>query len=332
MLEKKKILFAVLNWGLGHATRSWELIHKLSEEGNEVILASDGVAKIFLEQEFPELKVFGLPSYNIQYGKRNSIFAMLKNGVKTQIAVRKEKVWLREFLKKNKIDQIISDNRYGMYSRSIHSIIVTHQINIKTLFGSILVNAQNHKWLNNFDAIWVPDMNSQLSGELSTPIPKKIASKVKQIGWLSRFKKYKNNTTDNGLIVAIVSGPEPQKSILAETLKQILSQLNTKSILYLGSPEIDKREKIGNLIIKPHASTAEFGDDLSAAKVVVSRSGYSSLMDYKILNKKMVLIPTPGQDEQIYLGKHLSVNSGVTLISQKNLNFVNFKSAVIDSY
>ena len=331
MLEKKKILFAVLNWGLGHATRSWELIHKLSEEGNEVILASDGVAKIFLEQEFPELKVFGLPSYNIQYGKRNSIFAMLKNGVKTQIAVRKEKVWLREFLKKNKIDQIISDNRYGMYSRSIHSIIVTHQINIKTLFGSILVNAQNHKWLNNFDAIWVPDMNSQLSGELSTPIPKKIASKVKQIGWLSRFKQHKN-TTGNEFIVAIVSGPEPQKSILAETLKQILSQLNTKSILYLGSPEIDKREKIGNLIIKPHASTAEFGDDLSAAKVVVSRSGYSSLMDYKILNKKMVLIPTPGQDEQIYLGKHLSVNSGVTLISQKSLNFVNFKSAVIDSY
>ena len=330
MLEKKKILFAVLNWGLGHATRSWELIHKLSEEGNEVILASDGVAKIFLEQEFPELKVYGLPSYNIQYGKRSSIFAMLKNGVKTQIAVRKEKVWLREFLKKNKIDQIISDNRYGIYSGSIHSIIVTHQINIKTLFGSILVNAQNHKWLNNFNEIWVPDINSELSGELSTPIPKKLASKVKQIGWLSRFKQYKNNTTSNELIVAIVSGPEPQKSILAETLKKILSQLNTKSVLYLGSPEVDKREKIGNLIIKPHASTAEFGEDLAAAKVVVSRSGYSSLMDYKILNKKMLLIPTPGQDEQIYLGKHLSVNSGVTLISQKNLNFVNFKSAVID--
>ena len=162
MLEKKKILFAVLNWGLGHATRSWELIHKLSEEGNEVILASDGIAKIFLEKEFPELTVYDLPSYNIQYSRRSSIFAMLKNGVKTQIAVRKENVWLRKFLKKNKIDQIISDNRYGMYSGSIHSIIITHQINIKSLFGSLLVNAQNHKWLNNFNEIWVPDMNLSL--------------------------------------------------------------------------------------------------------------------------------------------------------------------------
>ena len=331
MLEKKKILFAVLNWGLGHATRSWELIRKFSEDGNEVILASDGVAKIFLEKEFPNLKSYNLPSYNIRYGKNNTVFTMLKNGLKTQLAVREEKKWLTEFLKENRIDQIISDNRYGFYDESVNSVIITHQINIKAPFGLKFINAQNHRWLNNFNEIWVPDMNSELSGELSKPIPNKLTSKVKEIGWLSRFKQ--NKKINHGeTILAIVSGPEPQKSILAKTLKKILSQLNTKSILYLGSPEIDKREEIGNLIIKPHASTVEFGEDLAAAKVVVSRSGYSSLMDYKILNKKMILIPTPGQDEQIYLGKHLSLNSEVTLISQNNLNFANLKSAIIDSY
>ena len=164
MLEKKKILFAVLNWGLGHATRSWELIRKFSEEGNEVILASDGVAKIFLEKEFPNLKSYNLPSYNIRYGKNNTVFTMLKNGLKTQLAVREEKKWLTEFLKENRIDQIISDNRYGFYDEYVNSVIITHQINIKAPFGLKFINAQNHRLLNNFNEIWVPDMNSELSG------------------------------------------------------------------------------------------------------------------------------------------------------------------------
>ena len=331
MLEKKKILFAVLNWGLGHATRSWELIRKFSEDGNEIVLASDGVAKTFLAKEFPDLKIYTLPTYNIRYSKRNSFFTMLKNGFKTQIAVRKEKSWLKEFLKENKIDQIISDNRYGLYAKSVKSIIISHQINIKAPFGLKLINAQNHRWLNNFDEIWIPDINNELSGELSKPIPNKLANKVKEIGWLSRFKQHKK-INKGQTILAIVSGPEPQKSILGDTLKSFLSKLDQKSILYLGSPDIYKREEIGNLTIKGHASTIEFAQDLSDAKIVIGRSGYSSLMDYKILNKKMILVPTPGQDEQIYLGKYLSFNPDVTLILQKDLNFANFKSAIIDSY
>ena len=108
--------------------------------------------------------------------------------------------------------------------------------------------------------------------------------------------------------------------------------MEEESILYLGCPEINQQEKIGNLTIKGHASTNEVAQDLANAKIVISRSGYSSLIDYKILNKKMILIPTPGQDEQLYLGKYLSVNSEVTLISQKDLNFTNFKSAIFHAY
>jgi len=329
LLKKKKILFAVLNWGLGHATRSWELIHKLTEEGNEVVLASDGVAKNFLEKEFPNLKVHNIPSYNIRYGVRNTVFTMLKNGVKTQIAVKKEKKWLKEFLKQNKVDQIISDNRYGFYNSSINSVIITHQLNIKAPFGSRLINAQNHKWLNRFHEIWVPDMNGELSGDLSNPIPEKLLSKVKQIGWLSRFKKNKS-TICHDFLLAVVSGPEPQKSILAEKLIKILSKTKSDSILYLGSPEINKQEKIGNLIIKSHASTVEFGKDLARAKVVIGRSGYSSIMDYKTLDKKMILIPTPGQSEQEYLGKYLESHSEVKLITQKELSITSLKSALCD--
>tara|TARA_Y100000766_G_scaffold285411_1_gene308690 strand:- start:1430 stop:2425 length:996 start_codon:yes stop_codon:yes gene_type:complete len=330
LLEKKKILFAVLNWGLGHATRSWELIRELTEKGYEVVLASDGEANFFLQKEFPELENHSIPSYNIKYGKNNTILSMLLNGVKIQSAVRNEKKWLKQFLKENKINQIISDNRYGIFDASIPSVIITHQINIKAPFASRFVNFQNRLWLNKFHEIWIPDVNGELSGDLSKPIPNSLLSKVKEIGWLSRFKQNKK-AVQKQIILAIVSGPEPQKTILSARLKSLLAQLEEESILYMGCPGINQNQEIGNLTVKGHASTNEFAQDLANAKIVIGRSGYSSLMDYKILNKKMILIPTPGQDEQVYLGKYLSVNSEVTLISQKDLNFTNLKSAIIDA-
>lgn len=331
MIEKKKILFAVLNWGLGHATRSWEIIRELTEKGDEVVLASDGEANFFLQKEFPELEIHSIPSYNIKYGENNTILSMILNGVKIQSAVRNEKKWLKQFLKENKINQIISDNRYGIYDASIPSVIITHQINIKAPFASWFVNFQNRVWLTKFHEIWIPDINGELSGELSKPIPNSLLSKVKEIGWLSRFKQNKKSVQKK-IILAIVSGPEPQKTILSAKLKSILAQLEEESILYMGCPGINQNQKIGNLTVKGHALTNEFAQDLANAKVVVGRSGYSSLMDYKILNKKMILIPTPGQDEQVYLGKYLKDNSKVTLISQKDLNLTNLKSAITDAF
>lgn len=327
MANKKKILFAVLNWGLGHATRSWELINNLISEGHDVVIASDGEALEFLQLEFPNQEFHELPSYNAQYGASGGLLPMLSNAIKTQKAVKKENQWLRSYLQKNHIDQIISDNRYGIYDRGIESVIISHQLNIKAPFGSTIVNIQNHKWLNNFDEIWVPDQESELSGELSCPIPKKLEGKVKEIGLLSRFKNKSSESIENK-ILAVVSGPEPQKTILFEKLKAILSQYEGESILYGGSPGGNEKEKIESLTIKSHAGTDEFFNDLVSAKLVIGRSGYSSLMDYKVLNKRMVLIPTPGQDEQIYLGNYLSNNDEVTLILQKDLNFASVKACI----
>lgn len=326
MENKKKILFAVLNWGLGHATRSWELINNLINEGHEIILASDGAAKEFLELEFPNLKMVELPSYNAEYGKGEGMLAMLKNGLKTQSAVRKEKQWLEEFLSQNKIDKIISDNRYGIYHNEIHSVVITHQLNIKAPFGERIVNIQNHKWLNNFDEVWVPDEQGQLSGELSLPIPLKLQGKVKEIGWLSRFKNQTEEAED--IILAVVSGPEPQKSILVNKLKEILPSLNQKSLLYTGDPGEKSVEQKGSLTIKNHDSTEEFTKNIIRAKTVIGRSGYSSLMDCMVLGKKMVLIPTPGQDEQKYLAAFLKNHQNVNIILQKDLNRELLKSAL----
>lgn len=323
MKNKKKILFAVLNWGLGHATRSWELINNLLNEGNEVILASDGVAKEFLMKEFPQLKMFEVPSYNIQYGEKGNILPLIKNGLNTQIAVKREQVWLKRFLKKQKVDLIISDNRYGMYCSEIKSIIITHQLNIKVPILENVVNAQNHFWLNRFHEIWVPDHENTLSGELSQPIPSKLMNKVKEIGWISRFKK--SDTASEELILAIVSGPEPQKTILIEKLVPILKNLDHKVILYTGNPNENKEEIHGLLTIKSHDSTPEFIKNIQKAKVIIGRPGYSSIMDYWVLQKKMILIPTPGQFEQLYLAKHLFVNHNVTYTQQSLLSFATLR-------
>jgi len=321
--NKKKILFAVLNWGLGHVTRSWELINNLINEGNEVILASDGVAKEFLMKEFPQLKMFEVPSYNIQYGEKGNILPLIKNGLNTQIAVKKEQVWLKRFLKKQKVDLIISDNRYGMFCSEIKSIIITHQLNIKVPILENVVNAQNYFWLNRFHEIWVPDHENTLSGELSQPIPSKLMNKVKEIGWISRFKK--SDTASEELILAIVSGPEPQKTILIDKLVPILKNLDHKVILYTGNPNENKEEIHGLLTIKSHDSTPEFIKNIQKAKVIIGRPGYSSIMDYWVLQKKMILIPTPGQFEQLYLAKHLFVNHNVTYTQQSLLSFATLR-------
>ena len=63
----KKVLVAPLNWGLGHATRCIPIIRELIRQGAEVYLASDGAALTLLKLEFPELRIFELPSYGIRY-------------------------------------------------------------------------------------------------------------------------------------------------------------------------------------------------------------------------------------------------------------------------
>jgi len=39
---------------------------------------------------------------------------------------------------------------------------------------------------------------------------------------------------------------------------------------------------------------------------VISRSGYTTIMDLAVLEKKAYFIPTPGQNEQEYLAKRLT--------------------------
>jgi len=74
MTDKKHIMVAPLNWGLGHATRCIPIINALKEKGFQPIIASDGSALALLKKEFPKEIFFTLPSYNILYPKKGSNF------------------------------------------------------------------------------------------------------------------------------------------------------------------------------------------------------------------------------------------------------------------
>jgi UDP-N-acetylglucosamine:LPS N-acetylglucosamine transferase len=55
-----------------------------------------------------------------------------------------------------------------------------------------------------------------------------------------------------------------------------------------------------------HMVDRELRQMIKAAKVIICRPGYSTLMDLAVLGRTAVLVPTPGQTEQEYLADYLS--------------------------
>ena len=120
-----KIFFPVLNWGLGHASRSLPLIKNYLDLGHEVICASDGESLTMLRKDLPELMVLELPGYGILYGSRFMPINMLKHGPGMLRTLRTEHDLTLAIVKRHHIDCIISDNRYGCYHDDIPCLLYT---------------------------------------------------------------------------------------------------------------------------------------------------------------------------------------------------------------
>jgi len=320
-----KVLFCVLNWGLGHASRSTPVIEYLFSKGIQVVIASDGDALLLLQQKFPKSKFIELPPYKIQYSKSSKTlpFKLLCQVPKLIRSIENEKNKIHSILDFNHdYDLIISDNRYGCYSSSIPSILICHQLNIKTPKALKWVNKINSNLLSKFNSIWLPDNEENLSGELSS-----TRLKHTRIGLLSSYSKTETNKDIDFLIV--LSGPEPQRSLLEIKLLQSIPT-NSKSVMVRGT---SIRSKIS--IEFEHydlASQSTMNDLLNRSKLVISRSGYSSIMDYKTLGIPAILIPTPGQTEQEYLANHLDNNPQFKTVNQKNISNEMFNSTPVSNY
>lgn len=303
--SKKKIIVAPLNWGLGHATRCIPIIRALMDNNFEPIIASDGSALMLLQKEFPQLTSYKLPSYNIKFSKGNRLkYKLFLNIPRFLIAAIKEREVTEEIISKENISGIISDNRFGVRSVKIPSVYITHQLNVLSGNTTSITSRFHQRIISKFDECWVPDNinKPRFSGELSRVKWKGL--KVKFIGTISRFKR-KSATNKYDLLV-ILSGPEPQRSILEKKLLVQLKEYNKIVLFVRGIISNDQAPyKNEKLEVVNYMLTEKLQQAISESGVIISRSGYSTIMDLNQLEKKAFFIPTPGQFEQEYLAKRM---------------------------
>lgn len=314
----QKILFSVLNWGLGHATRSIPIIRKLLSKGHDVILASDGQAGLFLIKSFPKLRYYELPPYNIRYGHDKIEWSVLKQSLQLTKAISKEHQETEKICQKEGINWIISDSRFGVRKKQVRSTIITHQLNLisdKRLFA-FFGNRINKYLLEKFNECWIPDDHlHSLSGLLSN---KRLRIPHKFIGKQSRFV-FEEQEEDIDVLI-VLSGPEPKRTEVEYKIKDALGANPRPMVMIQGVVEAQVHvENRGSMVIYNYQDGFDLNRLLNRSKLVIGRSGYSSIMDYVHLNKKAILIPTPGQTEQQYLAEHLNNYTNFSFLEETNI-------------
>ncbi len=306
-IRAQRILIAPLNWGLGHATRSAKLIEILKQE-NEVIIASDGAALLWLKNEFPELKSIELPELKMKYSKRFGAAAGILFRLPHFLnSIKKDYKETKKLVNTYSLDLIISDNRYGVYDENCRSVLLSHQLNLIHPFSSF-VSSSLQILMEKFDEIWVPDdENHSLSGELSKP-ETDFKTPVYFIGPLSRFAYSADSTKKDIKFLLIASGPEPFRLQLIDYFEANFRLLKEQCHIVYGSKRMQKVSIEENITRHALVNSTELESLIKRSEVVICRSGYSSIMDLIELKQRAVIIPTPGQSEQIYLAKHHSEN------------------------
>lgn len=325
MNSSKRILVAPLNWGLGHATRCIPIIRELLDHGYLPYIASDGVALSLLKKEFPELPAFELPSYKISYAEKGKNFKikMIWDSPKVLKAIAKEKKAVKRLVKEHGLEGIISDNRLGAYYKKVPCVFITHQLNVLSGNTTWMSSKAHQKIIKKFDACWVPDVEKKpnLTGKLGHL--KKSKLNVVYLGPLSRFEKKKLPITND--LMVLLSGPEPQRTLLEEKLLDELQGFEGNILFVKGKIEENQvQEEIqtskGKILHYNFMKSDELENALNRSEKVLCRSGYTTVMDLAKLEKKAFFIPTPGQYEQEYLAKRMQKQGLVPFSKQEDFS------------
>ncbi|MEM6721764.1 MAG: glycosyltransferase [Bacteroidota bacterium] len=321
MKNSKTVLVAPLNWGLGHATRCIPIIRGLLAENFTPVIGSDGVALQLLQKEFPELETITLPDYQIEYAKKgkNFKFKMLKDSPKMLKAISEEKKIIKKLVKERDFCGIISDNRLGVYSKKVPSVFITHQLNVLSGNTTWFSSKIHQIIIKKFDECWVPDVDGKpnLSGKLGHLKKNKLP--LKYIGPLSRLQPQELPITYD--LMVILSGPEPQRTMLEEKLFEEVKHFDGKVLFVRGKVEAKQEHfQFLNCEVYNYMQSDELEQAFNESAFVLSRSGYTTVMDLAKLNKKAFFIPTPGQFEQEYLAKRLQKHQLVPTASQEDFS------------
>lgn len=306
------VLVAPLDWGLGHTTRSIPVIRALLQHQCRVMIAGTPLQELVFREEFGPLPFLPLPGYRITYGRSalSTTWKITKKIPSMIRAIRREHGWLKHMVPEHGIQAVFSDNRYGLWHPQIPSVLVSHQLQVKTPYGAASDRALQqllYRYVNRFTECWVPDYaeNPGLAGMLSHPA-RMPRCPTRYVGPLTRFRAG-NESHSSDRILILLSGPEPQRSILEDSIINDLAAGSFRATVVRGLPgHATQIPSTPSLRFINYLSAGELEKEIREAAWVVGRCGYSTVMDLMCLQKKSILIPTPGQTEQEYLARHLA--------------------------
>lgn len=308
------VFVSPLSWGLGHATRDIPIIEELLHQGHNVTVGSSGNALALLQRECPQCDFLPIKDYPAPYSSSSFFLPAFAAGLPALLwAIRLEKKRFNEILDRNSFDLIISDNRMGVYSERIPSYFISHQLRFsmpRPLYPlELLTMPFNSLFHRCFTGLIVPDISpcggdKNLSGKLCRSRIKSTIKRSYYAGILTSTRKM--NLKEDLDCLAIVSGPEPQRSALEEIILKQIQKLPGEKAVLLGSPRQERHEKLdASTMVHSYVSAEEKARLMNRARFIISRSGYTTMMEMAELDKRHALLtPTPGQTEQEYLSRY----------------------------
>jgi len=307
-----RILYTVCSWGLGHATRSLPVMRRLIDEGHELTLVSQGRSLEVLRRELGEqveefIEVADFPilsgSSPAEVMGRAMVYwpSFVKNIVEGHQKIKK-------IGEKSSFDLTISDGRYDGFLSDVPSFFISHQMRIMNplRFGLMEKGSEvfNEYFFQFFSGVIVPDFGDEdnLSGDLGHNLVRIDKSKLHYVGVLSDFSSRRLKKEIDYLIS--VTGPEPMRSVLENKLLSQAGELKGTVAVTLGKSESVEVAEQEGIKVYSFLSAKQREELLNRSKMVISRSGYSTILDLAVIGSKALFLPTPGQVEQEYLGQY----------------------------
>lgn len=304
MFSGARILITPLDWGLGHSTRCIPIIQRLRELDARPMIGADKGPLALLRDAFPDLPHVRVPGVEVRYAKGASqTWAMATQFPAMLRSVREEHHLFLNLRRQLQLDAVISDQRFGIRAEGLPSVIITHQLFPFTPFAQGVLRRINLRSVARFDRCWIPDDGTApgLAGDLSHG--RNVPNNARYIGPVSRMDPANAIAPKEPYrIVCVISGPEPQRTMLEEELMKQLPHINGQHLLVRGKPEPALDATIGNVRRISHLGGDALTGALLQAELIVSRTGYTTLMDLARIGKSALVVPTPGQEEQEYLG------------------------------
>ncbi|UCE37597.1 MAG: glycosyltransferase [Thermoplasmata archaeon] len=329
-----KVLYGVCSWGLGHATRSLPIMRKLIDEGNEVTVTTTGRSLDLLKMELKDsANYYDSSDYPLPYTDKSKVFLLkfcwfAPKLIKSMIEEHRR---MSKYIENNNFDIIISDNRYGIFHKKIPSFLITHQLRVIAPGRLKMIENSwerfNVHFTKYFKNIMVPDYEENgISGDLSHNLNHLNSKNIVYFGIMSDFKK--RDVSEDVDFLFSISGPEPQRQVMEDLVFRQVNEIDGNIIMSLGrtfdsSIKKKKDELADNIKLYDFLPAEERELLMSRSRIIISRSGYSTLMDIYALEKKAMFIPTPQQTEQEYLAKHHEERGNFLYVNQKEIDLPN---------